>query len=405
MDYSSRLEGFYKLSPGQRIEWLAQIINLGHVEVDDLLSGGLGLEEADRLSENVVGLFDLPFGIAANFTINDRDYLIPMVTEEPSVIAACSHAAKIVRASGGFHARAADPVMVGQIQLIFEPVQELPGESNKLAETVARLKASHNQILAAKAELLELANQAQPNLVRRGGGARDLWVREFFETRIGPMLVLYLAFDTRDAMGANMVNTALERIGPHVAELTGARVHLRILTNLSDRRLASATCRITTEAIGGADVARLIVEAQVLAEVDHYRAATHNKGIMNGIDAVALATGNDFRAIESGAHAFAARDGGYHPLSMWEQASNGDLIGSLELPLAVGIVGGMTKLHRVAQIALRILDVKSSQELAAVMAAVGLAQNLAALRALATDGIQKGHMKLHARRRELENQE
>lgn len=405
MDYSSRLEGFYKLSPGQRIEWLAQIINLGHVEVDDLLSGGLGLEEADRLSENVVGLFDLPFGIAANFTINDRDYLIPMVTEEPSVIAACSHAAKIVRASGGFHARAADPVMVGQIQLIFEPVQELPGESNKLAETVARLKASHNQILAAKDELLELANQAQPNLVRRGGGARDLWVREFFETRIGPMLVLYLAFDTRDAMGANMVNTALERIGPHVAELTGARVHLRILTNLSDRRLASATCRITTEAIGGADVARLIVEAQVLAEVDHYRAATHNKGIMNGIDAVALATGNDFRAIESGAHAFAARDGGYHPLSMWEQASNGDLIGSLELPLAVGIVGGMTKLHRVAQIALRILDVKSSQELAAVMAAVGLAQNLAALRALATDGIQKGHMKLHARRRELENQE
>ncbi|MCC7163190.1 MAG: hydroxymethylglutaryl-CoA reductase, degradative [Anaerolineae bacterium] len=405
MDYSSRLEGFYKLSPGQRIEWLAQIINLGHVEVDDLLSGGLGLEEADRLSENVVGLFDLPFGIAANFTINDRDYLIPMVTEEPSVIAACSHAAKIVRASGGFHARAADPVMVGQIQLIFEPVQELPGESNKLAETVARLKASHNQILAAKTELLELANQAQPNLVRRGGGARDLWVREFFETRIGPMLVLYLAFDTRDAMGANMVNTALERIGPHVAELTGARVHLRILTNLSDRRLASATCRITTEAIGGADVARLIVEAQVLAEVDHYRAATHNKGIMNGIDAVALATGNDFRAIESGAHAFAARDGGYHPLSMWEQASNGDLIGSLELPLAVGIVGGMTKLHRVAQIALRILDVKSSQELAAVMAAVGLAQNLAALRALATDGIQKGHMKLHARRRELENQE
>lgn len=405
MAYSSRLEGFYNLTPGQRIEWLALVTDLDPIQVDDLLSGGLGLEEADRLVENVVGLYNLPLGIAANFTINDRDYLIPMVTEEPSVIAACSHAAKIVRSSGGFHARAEDPILVGQIQLIFEPVSDLPEESTDLAETIARLKAGHNRILAAKEELLELANQAQPNLVRRGGGARDLWVREFFETRIGPMLVFYLAFDTRDAMGANLMNTALEKIAPRVAELSGARVHLRILTNLSDRRVARAACRVSVDAIGGADVAKLIVEAQVLAEVDRYRAATHNKGIMNGIDAVALATGNDFRAIEAGAHAYAARNGSYQPLSIWEQASNGDLIGSLEMPLAVGIVGGLTKMHQVAQIALRILNVKSGQELAAVMAAVGLAQNLAALRALATDGIQKGHMKLHARRRELEKQE
>lgn len=404
MTYSSRLEGFYKLTPGQRIEWLTDIAALDPIQVDALLSGGLTLEQADRLVENVTGLYNLPFGIAANFTINNRDYLIPMVTEEPSVIAACSHAAKMVRSSGGFYARAEEPILVGQVQLIFDPVHELPGESSKLAETIATLKASHASILSARDELLDLANSAHPNLVRRGGGARDLWVREFFETRIGPMLVFYLAFDTRDAMGANLVNTALEKIAPRVAELSGGRVNLRILTNLSDRRISRATCRVTADSLGGSQVAKLIVEAQVLAEVDHYRAATHNKGIMNGIDAVALATGNDFRAIEAGAHAYAARTGSYQPLSLWEQASNGDLIGSLEMPLAVGIVGGLTKTHSVAQIALKILDVKSGQELAAVIGAVGLAQNLAALRALATEGIQKGHMELHARRRALERE-
>jgi hydroxymethylglutaryl-CoA reductase len=321
-----------------------------------------------------------------------------MVTEEPSIIAACSHAAKIVRSSGGFHAGAEEPILVGQIQVIFEGITDPIGESGKLLETIETLRTSHRRILAAREELLQLANAPHPNLVKRGGGARDITAREFFHTRSGPMLVVYLAFDTRDAMGANLVNTACENIAPRIAELTGGRVNLRILTNLSDRRLARATCRVSAEALGGEDVARLIVEAQVLAEVDRYRAATHNKGIMNGIDAVALATGNDFRAIEAGAHAYAARDGGYRPLTNWEQASNGDLIGSLELPLAVGIVGGLTRIHQVAQIALQILDVKSSRELAGVMAAVGLAQNLAALRALATEGIQKGHMKLHARR-------
>lgn len=400
VNYSSRLEGFYKLTPGQRIEWLAQIANLDAIQVDDLLSGGLGIDQADQLIENVVGLYALPFAIAANFTINDRDYLIPMVTEEPSIVAACSNAAKIVRASGGFHARAEEPILVGQIQVIFEEVDDPYDESAELLETIEKLRGSHRAIVDAREELLALANEPHPNLVKRGGGARDISVREFFHTRIGPMLVVYLAFDTRDAMGANLVNTACEKIAPRIAELTGGRVNLRILTNLSDRRLARATCRVTADALGGQEVAKLIVEAQVLAEVDHYRAATHNKGIMNGVDALALATGNDFRAIEAGAHAYAARNGGYHPLTHWEQASNGDLIGTIELPLAVGIVGGLTKIHRVAQIALRILDVKSGPELAGVMATVGLAQNLAALRALATDGIQKGHMKLHARRLE-----
>jgi hydroxymethylglutaryl-CoA reductase len=403
MSYSSRLEGFYKLSPCQRLEWLAQLVDFQPDELDSLLSGGLSLEQADQLIENVVGISSLPFGVAANFTINNRDYLIPMVTEEPSVIAACSNAAKIVRGSGGFHSSAQEPILVGQIQVLFEQVDNLDEESARLA--IEHLRSSHQRIMEARAELLQLANEPHPRLVERGGGARDISVCEFFKTRIGPMLVVYLAFDTRDAMGANLVNTACEKIAPRIAELSGGRVNLRILTNLSDRRLARATCRVSTDVMGGQDVARLIVEAQVLAEVDRYRAATHNKGIMNGIDALALATGNDLRAIEAGAHAFAAREGGYRPLTTWEQTLNGDLIGSIELPLAVGIVGGLTRIHKVAQVALRILDVKSGTELAAVMAAVGLAQNLAALRALATDGIQKGHMKLHARRLEKKSVE
>ncbi len=403
MNYSSRLEGFYKLTPGQRIQWLAEITGLAPSQVDDLLEGGLTLEQADALSENVVGLYSLPFGIAANFTINERDYLVPMVIEEPSVVAACSNAAKIARASGGFRARADDPILVGQIQVIFEPDYDPSREATKLSETIENLRTSHQKIMSARDELIQLANAAHVKLVKRGGGARDVSVREFFDTRSGPMLVVYLAFDTRDAMGANMVNTACETIAPRIAELTGGRVNLRILTNLSDQRIARASCRVTADALGGEDVAKYIVEAQALAEVDRYRAATHNKGIMNGIDALALATGNDFRAIEAGAHAYAARDGGYRPLTHWEQANNGDLIGSIEVPLAVGIVGGLTKTHRVAQIALQILGVKSGPELAAVMASVGLAQNLAALRALATDGIQKGHMKLHARKQSLVN--
>lgn len=398
MSYSSRLEGFYKLTPGARVEWLANLVGLDPTEIDALLSGGLELAQADQLVENVIGLYSLPLGIASNFTINERDYLIPMVTEEPSIIAACSNAAKIVRASGGFHAGAEEPILVGQVQVLFEGANDPDADAGRLADTIHTLRASHAQILEARDELLALANEPHPNLLKRGGGARDITVREFFDTRSGPMLVVYLAFDTRDAMGANLVNTSCEKIAPRIAELTGGRVNLRILTNLTDRRLARATCRIGADALGGGEVAQQIVEAQVLAEVDRYRAATHNKGIMNGIDSVAMATGNDFRALEAGAHAYAARDGEYRPLTHWELAGNGDLIGSIELPLAVGIVGGLTRIHKVAKIVLQMLEVKTGPELAGVMAAVGLAQNLAALRALATDGIQKGHMKLHARR-------
>ncbi len=405
MAYSSRLEGFYKLTPGARIDWLASLSELQPNEIEALLSGGLTLEQAEELVENCVGLYQLPLGLAANFTINHRDYLIPLVVEEPSVVAACSHAAKIVRASGGFLASADDPILVGQVQVVFENTNDPTDEGGKLHDTIRRLREARERVLTAREELKDLANKPHPKLLARGGGARDIEVREFFHTRIGPMLIVYLAFDTRDAMGANLINTACETIAPRVAELSGGRVNLRILSNLSDRRLARATCRCTAESLGGEEVARTIVEAQVMAEIDRYRAATHNKGVMNGIDALALATGNDWRAIEAGAHAYAARDGGYRPLTQWELASNGDLIGSIELPLAVGIVGGLTKLHQVTQVVLKIMDVKSGPELAAVMAAVGLAQNLAALRALATEGIQHGHMKLHSRRLEAAHKE
>ncbi len=400
MGYSSRLEGFYKLTPGARIEWLAQLVGLQPSEIEALLNGGVTIEEADQLVENAVGLYSLPLGIAANFTINQRDYLVPMVVEEPSVVAACSHAAKIVRASGGFLASADEPLMVGQVQILFNSEADA-NEAAGLHETIRRLREARERVNAARQELLELSNKAHPNLVARGGGARDLEIREFFHTRMGPMLIVYLTYDTRDAMGANIINTACEAIASRVAELTGGRINLRILTNLTDRRLARATCRVTAEALGGEDVARTIIEAQVMAEVDRYRAATHNKGVMNGIDAVAVATGNDWRAIEAGAHAYAARDGGYRPLTQWELASNGDLIGSIELPMAVGIVGGLTRVHRVTQVALKMMDIQSGPELAGVMAAVGLAQNLSALRALATEGIQQGHMRLHRRRKEL----
>lgn len=402
MDNSSRLPGFYKLSIPERQKIIAEKRDLSDDEISALTDGGMTVELADRMVENLVGIYGMPMGIAANFLINNRDYLIPMVIEEPSVVAACSHAAKLVRDSGGFFASADDPILVGQIQVLMDGARN--GESPDLLVTIDQLSQARDRILAASPELIELANSANPNLVKRGGGAREIQVRDFFDPRTGPMLVVHLAFDTRDAMGANLVNTACEMIAGRVAELTGGRVNLRILTNLSDRRIARANCRITQEALGGDDVVKNIVQAQALAEIDRYRAATHNKGVMNGIDALALATGNDWRAIEAGAHAYAARDGFYRSLTKWEIASNGDLVGALELPLAVGIVGGMTKAHPTAQVALKILGIKSSVELAAVMSAVGLAQNLAALKALATEGIQRGHMELHSRRLARENE-
>jgi hydroxymethylglutaryl-CoA reductase len=353
----------------------------------DLLNrGGIDLSTADRMIENVVGLYALPLGIATNFLINNRDVLVPMVVEEPSIVAGASFMARIVRECGGFSAEADAPEMIGQIQILDVP----------------DLRVAQQTLLEHKAEILAAAGQADAVLLKLGGGPRDLEVRIIESSPAGPFLVLHLILDVRDAMGANAVNTACEYVAPMVERLTGGRAHLRILSNLADRRLARARCAIPPGALAfedwsGERVRDGILEAYAFAAADPYRAATHNKGIMNGVDAVVLATGNDWRAVEAGAHAYAARSGKYTSLSRWECDANGDLAGFLEMPLAVGIVGGATRVHPLAQTALKILGVRTAGELAEVIVSVGLAQNLAAMRALATEGIQRGHMRLHAR--------
>jgi len=376
---TSRLEGFYRLSVPERQRRLTDRYNLTENEITALTDGGLSLELANRLIENVVGIHGLPLGIATNFQINGRDYLIPMAIEEPSVVAAASHAAKLVRNAGGFTASADTPLMIGQVQVLDIPDVE----------------AAREKIFAARDEITKLAD-SKSTLVEFGGGTRDLQVRVLHDTRVGPMLIVHLNVDVRDAMGANSVNTSCETIAPFIEKLTGGRVVLRILSNLADKRLARASCRVKKDDIGD-DVVRNIVDAQVMAEVDPYRATTHNKGIMNGIDAVVVATGNDWRAVEAGAHAYAARSGHYRALTVWNRDQTGDLVGSLELPIVSGIVGGTVNAHPLAKIALKILDVKTAPEFAGVLASVGLAQNLGALRALAAEGIQQGHMALHAR--------
>ncbi|MEA3460131.1 MAG: hydroxymethylglutaryl-CoA reductase, degradative, partial [Chloroflexota bacterium] len=375
MDKPSPWSGFYKLSLEKRIQAIAEWAALS-AEETEALHRGLSLAQGERMIENAVGTYALPLGIAVHFLINGRDYLVPMAIEEPSVVAGASYAAKLARQGGGFAAESTEPIMIGQVQVLDIP--DLAQASRAISE--------------AEEEILELADAQHPTIVRLGGGAKGLEVRELPDTPTGPMLVIHLLYDTRDAMGANAVNTACEAIAPLIERLTGGRVVLRILSNLADRRLARARCAVPASALGGEEVARGIVEAWALAAVDPYRAATHNKGIMNGIDAVALATGNDWRAIEAGAHAYAARSGHYGPLTTWRQDADGNLVGSIELPMAVGIVGGATKVHPTARVALKILKVKTARELAEVMAAVGLAQNLAALKALATEGIQRGHM-------------
>ena len=387
MQPSSRLPGFYKLSPqerAQRVSAFAQLSDEDLALLND--ERGLDLERAERMIENVIGVYGLPLGIATNFRINGRDCLIPMVLEEPSVVAGLSYVARLVRRSGGFHAISDAPRMIGQIQIL-----------DVADPAVARLR-----LLAAKSELLALANEQDPVIVHLGGGAQDLQVRLLPNSPVGPMLVAHLIYDARDAMGANAVNTAVEALGPEVERITGGRVALRILSNLADCRLARAWCvvpkdALALEGLSAEEGLQRLLEAHAFAVADPYRAATHNKGIMNGIDAVAIATGNDWRAIEAGAHAYAARAGRYAPLTTWERNAEGDLVGSIELPIAAGIVGGATQVHPKARVALRILGVSSARELAEVMAAVGLAQNLAAIRALAMEGIQRGHMKLHAR--------
>jgi len=386
VDKTSRLPGFYDLSVEERAALVAEWAGLDDAERALLHASGLPLARAGQMIENVVGTYALPLAIAPNFLINGREYLIPMAVEEPSVVAAASYMARIVRDAGGFHTCSTEPVMIGQMQVLDVPDPW----------------AARFDLLCQKQRLLDLANQVDPVIVSLQGGARDLEVRVFAGTPLGPMLVIHLLYDTRDAMGANTVNTAVEALTPLVEAITGGRVHLRILSNLADRRLARAKCAIPPGLLAfgdfeGAEVAQGIVEAYLFAASDPYRAATHNKGIMNGIDAVALACGQDWRAIEAGAHAYAAREGRYTSLSTWTLSRNGDLVGTLELPLAVGTVGGATRVHPGARTALKILGVQSARELAEVMAAVGLAQNLGAVRALATEGIQRGHMALHAR--------
>ncbi len=386
-DSTSRLPGFYNQSLKDRGQTLAAWAQLAPEQLAALDgSGGLSPEQADHMIENVVGLHALPLGVAVNFLVNDREVLVPMAIEEPSVVAGASFMAKLARAEGGFTAHTTEPQMIGQMQILGAP--DLPA---------ARLALLEN-----KARILDLANQIDPVIVKFGGGARDLEVRVMDDSPIGPFLIAHLIYDTRDAMGANAVNTACERLAPTVEQITGGRVHLRILSNLADRRLARARCVIPISELAFGDfsgerVRDGIIEAYAFAAADPYRASTHNKGIMNGVDAVVIATGNDWRAIEAGAHAYAARSGRYTSLSTWGKDADGRLVGTLEMPMAVGIVGGATKVHPTAQAALKLMGVTTARELAEIIVSVGLAQNLAALRALATEGIQRGHMTLHAR--------
>ncbi|MCD6476430.1 MAG: hydroxymethylglutaryl-CoA reductase, degradative [Anaerolineaceae bacterium] len=383
----SMTKKFYQMTLPERWQTLEETSGLDTVQIAAINGeAGLRLEQANHMIENVIGLYALPLGVAQHFVINGIERLVPMVIEEPSVVAAASYMAKLVKAGGGFTAQTTPPEMIGQIQLL------------DLGDP-ASAKAA---ILAEKESLLSLTAEIDPILTKLGGGPHDLLVRELHSETLGDFLVIHLIYDVRDAMGANAINTALERLSPRIETISGGRAHLRILSNLADRRLARATCRIPLEKLAfnnfSAETVRDgIIEAWAFAEADPYRAATHNKGIMNGIDAVVLATGNDWRAVEAGAHAYAARSGHYTSLSHWWQDEKGDLCGELELPMAVGTVGGATRVHPTAQAALALLGVKSAQELAEVIVSVGLAQNLAAIRALATEGIQRGHMGLHAR--------
>ncbi len=376
----SRVSGFYKLSREERIKKIIELTGISKEELDPLTDPGkMDMEILDHMIENVIGSMTVPFGIATNFRINDQDYLIPMAIEEPSVVAAASNAARMTRTFGGFKATDTGPVMIAQIQAIDVPTPFF----------------SKQKILEEKDRLLELANEKDPILVKFGGGARDIRVR-VIDTSIGPMLITELIVDTRDAMGANAVNTMAEALAPEIEKITDGKVLLRILSNLAVKRLVRVRATFDKDLLGGSEVVDGIIAAWAFAEADPFRCATHNKGIMNGIDAVVLATGNDFRAIEAGAHSYASIDG-YNSLTKYEKDPDGNLVGSIEMPMAVGLVGGATKVHPVARAAVKILNVKTAVELAHAIGAAGRAQNLAALRALAAEGIQRGHMSLHAR--------
>jgi hydroxymethylglutaryl-CoA reductase len=378
---SSEFAGFYKLTPEERLRFVAEFAHLDKTELDILATpSALKIDTANRMIENVVGVMPVPFGIAMNFLINGQDRLIPMAIEEPSVVAGASHAAKMARSKGGFFTSSTKPVMIGQIQVV----------------GCAEPEEARTSILKSTEEILRKANEQDPVLFSKGGGATALEAK-VIQTSVGPMVIAELLVNCGDAMGANAVNTMAEAVAPIVERIARGRVYLRILSNLADRRLAEARVTVGKDDLGGPEVVDGIINAYAFAAADPYRCATHNKGIMNGVTAVVLATGNDTRAIEAGVHAYACRSGQYSPLTHWRKDTNGDLVGEIKLPMAVGLIGGATAVHPIAKIAVKILGVKSARELAEVIAAVGLCQNLGALRALAAEGIQRGHMRLHAR--------
>ncbi len=378
---TSEISGFYKKSLKERLELVKEFGGLSEEEAKTLANmGALGSALAERMIENVIGTMPLPLGIAVNFLINDTDYLVPMAIEEPSVVAAASNAAKMARPGGGFQAHTTEPIMIGQIQLV--------GVSDPQA---ARLK-----ILEIRDEILAVCNEKDPVLVKFGGGAKDLEVR-VIDTARGPMVIVHLLVDCRDAMGANAVNTMAEAAAPLVERVTGGKVYLRIISNLAVTRLVRVKATFLQDVIGGQDVVDGILQAYAFAAADPFRCATHNKGIMNGVDAVVIATGNDWRAVEAGAHSYAGMGGHYKPLTTWEEDGQGNLVGTIEMPIAVGLVGGATATHPAAKAGVKLLGVQTAQELAQVIGSAGLAQNFAALKALATEGIQRGHMSLHAR--------
>jgi hydroxymethylglutaryl-CoA reductase len=379
IEKTSVVSGFYKLSIEKRREFVTHFANLSEDDVK-IFSSCLDLTTADRMIENVLGTFELPLGLAVNFLINGKNYIIPMATEESSVVAAASNAAKIARIKGGFSASCSEPLMIGQLQLLH----------------VEDVVTAAQEILKHKEPILALANSQDKILVDLGGGARDLEVR-ILDSPLGTMIVTHLIVDVRDAMGANAVNTMCEALAPMFEEISGGKIRLKILSNLADKRLVKATAVFDKEKMGGDQMVEAFLEAYTLASIDPYRAATHNKGIMNGIDALVIATGNDSRAIEAGAHAYAARDGQYTTLTRYHKNNNGDLVGEIELPMAVGVVGGAANMHPKAKLCRKILGISSARELAEVVACLGLAQNFAALFALSTVGIQKGHMSLHAK--------
>ena len=377
----SSIPRFFEKDRKERLDIVKKFSGLSNEEIEILekSTGGITFDEADKMVENAIGTFALPLGIATNFQVNGRDYLVPMVIEEPSVVAAASKGAKMTRAHGGFKAQASDAISIGQIQVVNVDV-----------------KSAITKIQQSSKEILELANSKSKTLPKIGKGAKEVTCREI-TTESGPMLIVELLIDVGDAMGANVTNTMCEAVAPLVEKLTGGKVLLRILSNYSTKRMVSATATFNKKDLGGEETVKNIILAYQFAANDEYRAVTHNKGVMNGTISVANATGQDSRAIEAAANAYAARGGRYGSLTEWKKDNDGNLVGKIELPLSVGIVGGITNVHPIAKLCLKILGVKSASELACVMASVGLAQNLSALRALASEGIQKGHMKLHAR--------